>query len=97
MNDKERILRFKIARLCIDQLEWRNDYEFGGLGMDQKRPFGNSGCRAIAEDIAECVGIDMPEDSDQEERILSMYRETADFMREHCLLVMKRPVTKSET
>ena len=91
MNDEERQLRFKVAKLCIDQLEWRDDYEFGGLGLDQKMPFGNSGRISIAEDIAEGIGFDFPEDYDQAEMLLNLYRETADFIRNHCDLVLKEP------
>lgn len=31
-----------------------DDYGFGGLGMDQKRPFGNS---AVANDVCELIGL----------------------------------------
>ena len=40
----------------------RDDVEFGGLGLDSKRPFGNSD---VERDLAEIIGLDLPDEKDE--------------------------------
>ena len=51
-----------LADAFIDHLQ-RDNVEFGGWGVDSKRPFGNS---FVEGDIAEILGIDLPEDESEE-------------------------------
>lgn len=44
----------KLANATIENLEFRNDFEYGAPGLDQRRPFGNSG---VEEDIMEIIGM----------------------------------------
>lgn len=61
--------------------DYRDDYETGAPGADQKRPYGNS---YVAGDVAEILGIEIPDDDgdgrserdDIEEEMLELHRET---------------------
>lgn len=58
-------------------VDWCGD-EFGAPSIDPKRPYGNS---SVIQDIAEIVGVDIPEESTPasqllEERLSSLHRET---------------------
>ncbi len=68
-NREEDLMR--LADSFIQDLE-RGDCEYGGWGLDDKRPFGSSGAPWIAQDIAEIIGIDLryiEEESEQEEEM----------------------------
>jgi hypothetical protein len=53
----------ELADAFYDNLE-RGNCEYGGWGLDDKRPFGNSD---VAYDIAEIIGLKVPEEDDLDE------------------------------
>jgi hypothetical protein len=84
-NREEDLL--KLADYYIENLE-RSDCEYGGWGLDDKRPFGSSGAPWIAQDIARIIGIDLnyiEEESEEQEQMFdychSLYDELGDFLR----------------
>jgi phage-related minor tail protein len=50
---------FKLADAFFDNLEIDN-VEFGGIGLDSKRPFGNS---CVTDDILEIIGVEEPNEN----------------------------------
>lgn len=57
--------------------------EFGAPEIDPKRPYGNS---QVYYDIAEHLGLDIPEDDEaftdeQKEKMLKLHRETEDALQ----------------
>lgn len=57
-DDPDRFARMeKLADAFIDHLQ-RDETEFGGWGVDSKRPFGNS---SVYYDLAEILDIEMPD------------------------------------
>lgn len=81
------LLREEHVKLLQGASWYWEDSMTGGLAVDPKRPFGNSGASSVAADIAELLGIERktcprcsePLDSDGAsftERMLDIYRET---------------------
>ena len=64
----------KLADAFMDYLQL-DDVEFGGWGIDSKRPFGNS---FVERDIAEIVGIELPDEEENSEE----YDEICRFLRD---------------
>lgn len=50
----------KLAQAFIDNLQI-DDCEYGGIGLDSKRPFGNSD---VEGDILHIIGAELEEDDD---------------------------------
>jgi hypothetical protein len=76
-NREEDLL--KLADEFINNLE-RGDCEYGGWGLDDKRPFGNS---SVAYDIAEIIGISGDEEltDEEQEYCHSLYDGLGNFLR----------------
>jgi len=76
-----------LADAFYENLERNEHCEFGGWGLDDKRPFGNS---SVEYDILEIIGIDdldqMYEDDDPrelaEEYARELYADLGDFLRD---------------
>lgn len=64
----------KLADAFFENLQYDN-VEFGGLGVDSKRPFGNS---QVEFDIAEIIDVEIPDEEDDPEA----YEETQRYCRE---------------
>lgn len=63
----------ELADAFFDHLQ-RSEIEFGGWGVDSKRPFGNS---FVEGDMAEILGLEFPEDSNSHE-----YEEICQFLND---------------
>jgi len=79
--ERERFLE-KLADAFFDHLQ-RDDVEFGGWGVDSKRPFGNS---FVEGDIAEILEIELPEyESEEYDEVLQflagLYADLGVFLR----------------
>ena len=91
-NKEEDLLT--LAQACL--LEMGVDEDFGyGLQQDGKRPFGNSGYRALI-DTLEVVGVEFPEDKygeDEMEEYIDyareLWKDLPQFIKEYCQLVLK--------
>ena len=53
----------KLAAAFFKHLEFQDDYDTGAPGLDQKRPFGNSG---VFLDVLEIIGAEPEGDEDGE-------------------------------
>ena len=72
----------KLANAFFQNLE-RDNCEYGGWGLDDKRPFGNSD---VATDILEIIGWDPVADDyyseTQQEYAHSLYDKLADYLKD---------------
>lgn len=66
MTTRITITEDHLALLRRAWFDWEDDYEWGGVGQDQKRPFGNSD---VQDDISEIIGREV---SSYEARQLSI-------------------------
>ena len=79
----------KLAKAFFDNLVREERCEFGGIGLDDKRPFGNS---SVEEDILEIIGVEMEGDdgedkcwsSDQREYALNLYANLIPWLKKNC-------------
>ena len=78
-----------LAKAVLDNLEYKNDCEFGSIGIDCKRPFGNSD---VEPDMLEIIGWEMEGDdgedpcysSKQREYVYKLYTEKlSEFIKEN--------------
>lgn len=66
-----------LADEFFNELRREGYCEYGGWGLDDKRPFGNSGPSAIARDILEIIGIGEEDYTDPDTWIKEDYEEYA--------------------
>ena len=79
-----------LARAFVKNLQ-RDNCEYGGWGIDSKRPFGNS---YVEGDILRLLGIAAGEDgytAEQRDYAASLYDDLGDFMRTRVVLTLKAP------
>lgn len=82
-----------LANACLAELCVNSDFGYG-IQQDAKRPFGNSGQRALI-DTLEQIGIILDDDigDDELEQWLDYARELwsnlTEFMSKHCTLIKK--------
>ena len=57
-HDPQRQVHMRLLADAFFENLQRDDVEFGGWGVDSKRPFGNS---YVEGDLAEIVGVELPE------------------------------------
>ncbi len=60
----------ELADAFYDNLVRETRCEYGGWGLDDKRPFGNS---TVWIDIAEIIGLPVPEDDEAESEAIEFY------------------------
>lgn len=88
-NDRRDEHMMILARTCLQGLR-RNDSEYGGWGLDDKRPFGNSD---VETDILKLIGIGAGDEgysAAQREYAADLYGRLGDFLRERVELALKR-------
>lgn len=84
---------FRLARACLNEMSVDENYGYG-LQQDGKRPFGNSGQRALL-DTLEQVDIEFDDDASEEDRddlldyARDLWRELPEFIRTRCELTLK--------
>ncbi len=79
-----------LARAFAQNLQ-RDNFEYGGWGVDCKRPFGNS---FVEGDILRLLGIAASEDgytAEQRAYAASLYDDLGEFMRTRVVLTLKAP------
>ena len=80
-NKQEDLL--KLADAFYENLEREKYCEYGGWGLDDKRPFGNS---SVEEDIAEIIELELPDEENMVRRTITsycneLYDELGEFLR----------------
>lgn len=82
-RDREGDMR-KLAGAFFKYLDHDQDNEYGAIGVDSKRPFGNSD---VEGDILRIIGVDVDSENEQEdeeyrEYAASLYNGLVDWLRE---------------
>ena len=79
-----------LTRAFVQNLQ-RDNFEYGGWGVDCKRPFGNS---FVEGDILRMLGIAAGEDgytAEQRGYAASLYDGLGEFMRTRVVLALRAP------
>ncbi len=66
----------ELADAFYDNLEREQHCEYGGWGLDDKRPFGNSW---VVGDIAEIIGLKLMPDMEDEDEEREAYAKAEDY------------------
>lgn len=72
----------KLVEAFFENLERNEDTEFGGWGLDDKRPFGNS---YVEGDIARIIGIEIDHDDRDHENlryVRDLYEDLGSYLKE---------------
>lgn len=88
-RDREADLN-SVALAFFDNLE-RNEYcEYGGWGLDDKRPFGNSDVEGdLIEIVFGTLDETLRENEDVTEYVTSLYDDLGEYLKKKCVPALK--------